>query len=405
MSIKHVVASALVLALMAGGTPARAETPKQKAEKLIKKLSTSKKAEERADAAEELGNLGAWDAVPALGAALKDPDSHVRANAIYALAELKDAAKDAVPQVKGVLADSDPLVRYNAVIILNNLKAATPAELAPAVISLLKDGDDDTRGTVVKILVGLGLDDPGVRAAVFDGLDHGAPRVRTLLLDRVTSREVMRSKAAWQGELIQKVAAIAAGDTDPKLRTTAVLALGSVRPLTPNVSQALLKALDDADPKVAHAAAGAINSVEGPTLAPQAVTHLTQGLKSADPAARIAAARALGGMIGWRERFSPALVSVMLTDKDPAVRAAAVEAVGEAGDDDTLAPLIKALKTDSTPRVRRAVLLVFSDSRRKLYLARAGQLEAALAAIDAAAKDEDDLVRNAAAAASEAMRR
>ena len=55
--------------------------------------------------------------------------------------------------------------------------------------------------------------------------------------------------------------------------------------------------------------------------------------------------------------------------------------------------------------MRRAVLVVFSEPRRKLYLARSGQLEAALSAIDAAAKDEDELVRNAAASASDAMRK
>ena len=60
--------------------------------------------------------------------------------------------------------------------------------------------------------------------------------------------------------------------------------LHDVRPPTPAVAQALLKALDDSDRNVAKAAANAINSVEGPTLAPQAVTHLIQGLKSADPA-------------------------------------------------------------------------------------------------------------------------
>jgi len=95
----------------------------------------------------------------------------------------------------------------------------------------------------------------------------------------------------------------------------------------------------------------------------------------------------------------------MLTDKDPAVRAAAVEALGEVGDDATWVSLVKALKTDSAPRVRRAVLIVFSEPRRKLYLARSGQLEAALAAIDGAAKDQDDLVRNAATAAANAMRK
>lgn len=396
----------VVLALLLLGTAAvRAETPKEKAEKLVKKLSTSKKADERAAAAEALGDMGAWDSVPALAAALKDPDAHVRVSASYALAKLKDAAKDAVPAVKEVLADRDPTVRYNAVVILHNLHAATPAEIAPALVSLLKDGERDQPGKVAQMLVALGLDDAGVRAAVLDGLDHGTPQVRTLLVDALRHREIVRTKAAWRNDLIQRFATLATSDPDPKLRTSAVLALHDVRPPTPAVAQALLKALDDSDRNVAKAAAGVINSVEGPTLAPQAVTHLTQGLKSADPAARIAAAEALGNMIGWRERFTPALVSVMLTDKDPAVRAAAVEALGEVGDDATWVSLIKALKTDSSPRVRRAVLIVFSDSRRKLYLARSGQLEAALAAIDGAAKDPDELVRNAAAAASDAMRK
>ena len=399
-------ATVMVLALLLLGTvPARAETPKEKAAKLVKKLSTSKKPEERAAAAEALGDMGAWDAVPALAAALKDPDAHVRVNASYALAKLKDAAKDAVPAVKGVLADPDPTVRYNAVVILHNLHAATPAEIAPALVSLLKDGERDERGKVAKMLVALGLDDAGVRAAVFDGLDHGRPEVRTLLVDALRHEEIVRTKAAWRSDLIQRFAALATSDPDPKLRTSAVHALHDVRPPTPAASQALLKALDDKDRDVAKAAAGVINSVEGPTLAPQAVAHLTQALKSADPAARIAAAESLGQMIGWRERFTPALVSTMLTDKDPAVRAAAVEAVGEAGDDVTLPSLIKALKTDSDASVRRAVLVVFSDPRRKLYLARSGQLEPALAAIDAAAKDQDELVRNAAKAAADAMRK
>ena len=89
----RVIKSIMVLALLLpGAVPARAETPKQKAEKLVKKLSTSKKPDERAAAAEALGDMGAWDAVPALAAALKDPDAHVRVSATYALAKLKDAA-------------------------------------------------------------------------------------------------------------------------------------------------------------------------------------------------------------------------------------------------------------------------------------------------------------------------
>jgi hypothetical protein len=177
--------------------------------------------------------MGAWDAVPALAAALKDPDAHVRVNASYALAKLKDAAKDAVPAVKEVLADRDPTVRYNAVVILHNLHAATPAEIAPALVSLLKDGERDQPGKVARMLVALGLDDAGVRAAVFDGLDHGTPEVRTRLVDALRDQELLRTKAAWRNDLIQRFAALATSDADPKLRTSAVFALHDVRPPLP----------------------------------------------------------------------------------------------------------------------------------------------------------------------------
>src|SRR5712692_2819004 len=90
----------LIVGLVGMAAPARAESPKERAAKLMKKLATDKKAEERSAAAKELGDMGAWDAVPALAAALKDPSADVRAGAAYALVKLKDKAKDAAPALK-----------------------------------------------------------------------------------------------------------------------------------------------------------------------------------------------------------------------------------------------------------------------------------------------------------------
>src|SRR5262245_36667148 len=126
----------LVVGLPGAAAPAMAESPRERAAKLMKKLATDKKAQVRADAAKELGDMGAWDAVPALAAALKDPAGEVRVAAAYALVELKDKAKDAAPALKEALTDRERLVRYNAVVALHNMEAATPAQLAGPIASL-----------------------------------------------------------------------------------------------------------------------------------------------------------------------------------------------------------------------------------------------------------------------------
>ena len=91
----------------------------------MKTLARDKDAQKRADAAESLGDMGAWDAVPALAAALKDPSADVRIAATYALTKLKDHAQEAVPALKEMLGDPNSLVRYNAVVALQNMDAAT----------------------------------------------------------------------------------------------------------------------------------------------------------------------------------------------------------------------------------------------------------------------------------------
>src|SRR5262245_51637369 len=85
----------------------RAEAPRERAAKLMKKLANDRNASVRADAARELGDMHAWDAVEALAAALKDSSPEVRIAAAAALVDLKDKARDAAPALKQALADRD----------------------------------------------------------------------------------------------------------------------------------------------------------------------------------------------------------------------------------------------------------------------------------------------------------
>ncbi len=400
------IALLLLMALVAVGAPARAESPKDRATKLMKKLAKDKDPDVRAEAARELGNMGAWDAVPALATALSDPSDQVRANAAYALAGLKDKARDAVPALRDALHDPDRTTRYNVIVALINLKAATPAELAAPVASLLADADADDREQVVEMLVNLGLADPTVRRTVFDTLERGSAEVRDRVLHQMWSDHTLEENAPWRAEVVAHITRMITTDRAPNVRTGAINLLYHVKPVPASVGEALMKAIDDPDPEVAAAAASSINSIERSPLPMKAITRLTQRLKTGTPRDRAAAAHTLGHMMGWREHFTPALVNTMLTDQESTVRVAAVAALGEVDDDTAIPSLLKALKTDDDPGVKVAVCEIWARTMAKLRLARTKRLEAALTALDAArASDPSPRVKAAAQAAADALRK
>ena len=169
------------------------------------------------------------------------------------------------------------------------------------------------------------------------------------------------------------------------------------------MGDALLKALDDRDPEVAKQAASTLNGIENSPLPSKAITHLTQKLKSTDPRQRAAAARTLGGFSGWRETFTPLLTAALLNDKEPAVRLAVVDALGEIDDDDAIPALLKALKTDTDPRVRAAICTNWSETQVKLRFARTNTLEDVVTALEAARSDPE--VKGPAEAALAELRR
>ena len=376
-----------VVALLAAA-PARAESPKERAAKLMKVLAKDKDAQKRADAAESLGDMGAWDSVPALAAALKDPSAEVRIAATYALTKLKDHAQEAVPALKEMLADPNSLVRYNAVVALQNMDAATPEEYMPALAPLLADRDEEIRENVLKMLFNVGLEDKAVRDTLLGALELGPVEVRrevALALDRANFK---LQAGPWAPELATRLVKVGAADTDAKVREYVIFTLRGLRPLPKDAAQFLLRAMDDPDPEVASSAVATLNSAEEDrTLAGKARTHLVGQLETgATPAERARAAKLLKDLAGYREQFIPALAQALASDKEVAVRKQAANTLGDLRGDEAIVPLLQSLKSDPDRGVRAASAAALAEFR-SFGLARANQLEPVLAALKAAAAE------------------
>jgi HEAT repeat protein len=110
----------------------------------------------RISTAEALGSIGKGGApvpgsVPALAAALGDPDARVRWSATNALGELGPAASAAGPALVAALRDADPKVRLGAAYALGEARA-TPPGAVPGLVGGLTASDPDTRGTMARAL-------------------------------------------------------------------------------------------------------------------------------------------------------------------------------------------------------------------------------------------------------------
>jgi len=129
----------------------------------------------RRNAALALGFMKAnqKEAVPALVAALKDPDAEVRRDAAFALGEIGPGAKEAVPALIAALKDPDGGVRRIAIGVLGMIGLGAK-EAVPALIAALKDPDAGVRGSAAQALgwIGLGAKEavPALIAALKDPL-------------------------------------------------------------------------------------------------------------------------------------------------------------------------------------------------------------------------------------------
>jgi len=157
-------------------------------------------------------------AVPPLTDALRDPQEEVRFAAAKALKAIGAAAQDAAPELIYVLEDDAPKVRRAAAGAVGWL--APPDEGVPALVPLLADDDTTVRWTVARVLGEYG--------------SHAVP-------DLVAALE----------------------HDNPVLRVGAAEVLGEIGPAASGAETALESARDDAEDTVRHAAATALDKING----------------------------------------------------------------------------------------------------------------------------------------------
>ncbi len=110
---------------------------------------------------------------------LEDPNSQVRKDAAYKLAEMGDKARVAGPDLIKALKDTDWRVRDGAAFALRGIARKTPGSVR-AMLKLLKP-EEDWRVARQALLL-LAKDEPLPKSAVpelLEGLDSGVPRIRS----------------------------------------------------------------------------------------------------------------------------------------------------------------------------------------------------------------------------------
>lgn len=305
-----------------------------------------------------LGAIGDPKAVDAIIGVLSDPDAAVRSNASWALGEIGDAraieplsyvaSRDWDPDVCD--AASQALVKLGATLIPIEDNMTGP-------ILDFKYGTPVARSTAALILVEVGRDDP-----------------RTI-------------------DLLIK----ALKDPYPIVRENAARALGIIR--DPKAVDPLIEALEDRDDSVRNAAARALGEIGDP----RAVDPLIDVSYRATPGAIVALgeigdAKAADTLINYirslrsySDRYPgdpetlrlvlPAIEALgkigdtksvnalfeILTFRDPAIRATAAKALGNAGDASAIEPLTYIATSDEEEEVRNAAseaLEMLQDERK-----------------------------------------
>jgi HEAT repeat protein len=302
---------------------------------LAKMQATESK--DRREATDALGWLGPTvdRSLPALIAALYDPDQLVRANAGVALGRFGGLAVPALIRQT----ESGPVeVRRGAALALGFIgKPAEPA--IPALVQLLSDPENSVRQEAARSLAKIGPMSVGPLIDTLDGADRKARAAAIVALVDLGSQAA---------PAIEPLAA-ALRDHDHLIHGTAAEALSGIG--KPAVGM-LISALDDPNPDVRHIAASALSRMG--VIADEAVPSLVRTLDDTESPVRAAAANALG-RIGPAARAAVDSLQVRLKDTAIEVRKTCAEALGRLGRlSITAVPTLLELQQDEAEVVRKA---------------------------------------------------
>ncbi len=271
-----------------------------------------------------LADIGAdaAPAVPALIKAASDPKPEVRREVVLALAAIGPGAKAAVPTLRNTLAAGDPATHLAAIYALGRIGPA--AKVAISDLKAIVTGDDPYGAVVAAgALASIQPDNAEVQKAaakrVVTALRNNDPRVRQIaaraLLD-LPKRDGKNDLARAEFEKL-----LAEGPPE-----TIVNALNAISMLGPAAVPGLTNALKH---KSIRPAVASILGRIGPDAAP-AVEALTKSLADSDATSRREILFALGRIGEGAVPAVPTIVAA-LADEDENVRYSAVYALGEIG--------------------------------------------------------------------------
>jgi len=238
--------------------------------------------EVRRAAARSLSNLGDRRAVLPLIEALRDGDAEVRSNAAQGLGELEDVR--AIPGLSALLKDASKDVRHAALHALENFAEQVPDE---TILAALGDSDSEVR------LAALNLAENRLSAGDEDRRTADPRYVSAfsrLLGDSDADVRGQAASALGEVGLTEAPAALlnAAKDRNADVRRQVACALGEIR--DPKTVPVLKELTQDANADVRQQAVHALAEIRDRT----ALEALVSALKSSDPVVRRSAAEALG---------------------------------------------------------------------------------------------------------------
>lgn len=265
-------------------------------------------------AARALNVIGppAAPAAPALAAALANEPFQVRMDAAAALGSI---GKAALPHVAPLLLHSDQEVRHLAAYAIGQI-GPDAAGTAPVLASLLGDRDSYVRASAGNALKLIGTN--GVRF-VIEQLSGDSPIARAAAA-RALAQFYAPKELTFQ-PMLKLVR-----DPDATVRAAAIDSLMHTRTFDKAFVAACVEALGDGDDNVRLAATKALEATSWKAAA--AVPGLEGALKSENAALREWSALALG-KIGAPSSNTLTSLQALLADNEPAVRAAASNALGQ----------------------------------------------------------------------------
>jgi HEAT repeat protein len=321
----------------------------------LTKTLASGNAEERADAADGLAELGekAKSAVPALVKALKDEEANVRGHAAYALGQIGDHRAAVVDGLFASVGDHEAIVRRAALRairslhlphevvmpkMVNALKSAAPADAAAALATIAEAGEQavpflteclDHKEASYWACLALGDIGPAAKAAV----PHLAK------LERREEPEVRLQAMVALGQIgpdakpaVPIIVKTLQSDKSDGVRYAAAFALGQIGASDKQTRAALLKGVEDDDAFLQVVSAWALARVakDDKQAQDKATTVILNGLTAEKVDVRRAAARALAEINPSPEVVAPKLVKA-IQDNDAAVIGNAVDALASLG--------------------------------------------------------------------------